>query len=61
MRAEIGIVVAKIRCKAVDTDVLSAVGKAYGDILPAFGMHQERLFEGARAKEFYKSHNVLMG
>jgi hypothetical protein len=22
--------------------------------LPLFGMHQERLFKGARAKEFYK-------
>ena len=49
MRAEVRVVVAKVRCKAVDTDVFLSVRAADRDKLPAFRMHQERFFEGARA------------
>ena len=54
MRAKVGIVVTQIRCKAVDTNVFLAVRVADCNKLPLFGMHQKRLFEGARAEEFYK-------
>ena len=49
MRAEVRVVVAKIGCKAVDSNVFGTVRAADRDELPLFGMHQERLFEGARA------------
>ncbi len=49
MRAEIGIVVTQVRCKAVNSNVLSTVRASDRDELPLFGMHHERLFEGARA------------
>ena len=49
MRAEVGIIVTQIRCKAVDTDIFRAVRASDRDILPLFGMHYERFFEGARA------------
>ena len=49
MRAEIGIVVTQVCCKAVDTDILGSVRAFDRYKLPAFGMHQERLFKGARA------------
>ena len=57
MRAEIGIVVTQVRGEAVHANVFLAVGPSDRDKLPLFGMHQERFFEGARAKEFYKFHS----
>ena len=49
MRAEIGIVVAQVRGEAIDSNVFPAVGKAHGDELPLFRMHDERLLKCARA------------
>jgi len=54
MRAEIGIVVTQVGCKAVNANVLPAVGPSDCYKLPLFGMHYERFFEGARAEEFDK-------
>jgi len=54
MRAEVRVVVAKIGCKAVDSNVFGTVRASDCNKLPLFGMHQERLFEGARAEEFYQ-------
>jgi len=47
MRAEVGIIVTQVRCKAVDTDIFRAVGPSDCYKLPLFGMHYERFFEGA--------------
>ena len=58
-RAEIRVVVAQVRCKAIDTDIFRSVGAFDRDELPLFGMHHERIFEGARAEVFYKSHVIL--
>ena len=54
MRAEIRVIVAKIGCKAVNSNVFGTVRASDRDELPAFGMYQERFFEGARAEEFDK-------
>ncbi len=57
-RAEIGIVVTKIGGKTIDSNVFLSVRASDCDVLPAFAMHDERLFKGARAKEFDKSHSI---
>lgn len=51
-RAKVGVIVTQVGCKAVNANVLPAVGKAYGDELPAFRVHLKRLFECARAEVF---------
>lgn len=49
MRAEVRIVVAQVRGEAVNADIFLSVGPSDCDELPLFGMHDERLFECARA------------
>ena len=49
MRAKVRVVVTQIRCKAVDADIFRTVRASDRYKLPLFGMHQERLFKGARA------------
>lgn len=56
MRAKVGIVVTQVGGETVDSNVFRTVRAPDRDKLPLFGMHQERLFEGARAEEFHKSH-----
>ena len=54
MRAEVGIIVTQVGCKAVNANVFRTVRAADRDKLPLFGMHLKRLFEGACAEEFYQ-------
>ena len=52
MRAEIRVVVTQIRGETIHTDILGTVRAADRHELPLFAMHQERIFECARAQEF---------
>ena len=50
--AKVRIVMAKVRRKAIDADILCPVGPSDGDKLPTFVGQCERIFEGAKADKF---------
>ena len=49
VRAEIFVIVAKVRGEAIHTDVLGTIRTADRHELPLFSMHGERVFECSRA------------
>ena len=56
--SEIRIVMAKVRCKAIDSNVFRTVGAFDGDELPFFAVHYERIFKGTEADKFKDFHGI---
>jgi hypothetical protein len=51
-------VMAKVRRKAIDTDIFVAIFAPYGDELPLLTVHIKRVFKGTGTEVFDKFHRV---
>jgi hypothetical protein len=49
---------AKVRRKAIDSNILCPVGAFDGDELPLFTVHDERIFKGTEADKFKDFHGI---
>jgi hypothetical protein len=56
--SEVGVVMAKVRCKAVYADIFMAVVSFDRYELPFFAVHDERIFKGSKADKFKDFHGI---